>query len=179
MIGSWRRLVAVGVIFLAAVGCQKGTQAGAKGKGEAGAGGAGSKQSEASAGKTSGGESSTKETSTGKATESQASRQSRLTLTMPDHGKYLELRQGQVVTVVLPSNHSAGLSWSMAKAQGTAIVPDGKAAYSAPTTKGEEEGTETWRFRAAQPGEQTVRLEYGRGWQSIPEKTFSFRASVR
>ena len=95
----------------------------------------------------------------------------------------MDLRVGQLLTVVLDSNQDAGLSWAMAKSTATVIVPEGKPVYAATPGKAAADGstgTETWRFRAAKRGEQTVRLEYQRGWQqSAAERTFRFTATVR
>ena len=176
MIQLLRRLVAVGVVVLVSVGCQKGAQSGAKENREASGRGSAAKSSET--GKGAGG---SEARSAGTTTAAPAARESRLTLTQPESGKYLELRQGQVVTVVLSSNRSSGASWSLAEPSGPVLVQDGKSVYSStPASAGDPGGSETWRFRAAQRGEQSIRLEYGRSWQqSVPERTFSFRASVR
>jgi predicted secreted protein len=53
---------------------------------------------------------------------------------------------------------------------------DAKPVYAA---RGSATGTETWRFRAAKAGRQDVRLEYGAGHQSVPERNFRFTVEVR
>ena len=89
----------------------------------------------------------------------------------------MDLHVGQVLTVVLASSRSADLSWAMAEPTATVIVPEGKPIYAAGT--GGSSGTETWHFRAAKRGQQTVRLEYRRAWQqNVPERTFRFTAIV-
>lgn len=68
------------------------------------------------------------------------------------------------------------------EATATVIVAEGKPVYAATGKAGVDgsTGTETWRFRAAKRGQQTVRLEYLRGWQqSAAERTFRFTATVR
>jgi predicted secreted protein len=73
------------------------------------------------------------------------------------------------------------------KAVYRAIIEDdhapGKPVYALKSGKlapEESPGTETWHFRAAKPGEQTVRLEYQRGMgQSVAERRFGFTATVR
>jgi predicted secreted protein len=86
------------------------------------------------------------------------------------------------LTVVLGANHAAGLSWSLTKSTVGVIVPEGKPVYAVSSGKAAADGstgTETWRFRAAKRGEQTVRLEYKRDWQqAVTERNFRFTARV-
>ena len=97
------------------------------------------------------------------------------TLTEADNGMEFDFHQGQTVTLVLDSNHTNGLSWGM-NGSGDVLVPQGTAAYAARAGG----GTETWHFRAAKPGHQTIKMEYRRKWaQSVPERTFRFAANVK
>lgn len=174
---SFRVGVAVGILILAAAGCQQGKQSGATGKaeskGEAG-GRAGSKAGKAHTGAAARG------TSTGEARDGGAgSVRASGRLTATDDGSSFDLRQGQVVTVVLESNRSSGLKWILVEPSGTVIVPAASPVYVARAAKSGGGGTETWRFRAAKPGKQTVRLEYRRQWQQIPQRTFRFSVTVR
>jgi predicted secreted protein len=178
MVQSLRVFAVVAVTFLAAVGCQKGTQSAAKGEAESSAVSTDSK----------GGETQAKEGKSDVRTADASAGGSQVgvkgsTLTEADDGAEVDLRVGQLLTVVLESNQSAGLSWAMAKPTETVIVPEGKPVYAATSDKAAADastGTETWRFRAAKRGQQTVRLEYLRGWQqSAPERTFRFTATVR
>ena len=99
------------------------------------------------------------------------------TLTAADDGRDLDLRLGQTLSVVLSASRSTGLTWVLVDPGGTVIVREGAPVYVA---KQGGAGTETWHFRAARPGHQTVRLEYRRKWaQSVPERTFRFAATVR
>ena len=178
MIQSLRVFVAVVAIF-AAVGCQKGAQSGAGGNGGAKEAGSGSKSTETPA---------KAEESSPRGGDATAGAGSEVygksgTLTLEDDGSTLDLRVGQVVTVVLGCNRSAGLSWAMAEPTAAVLVPMGKPVYAATTRKADSDrwsGTETWRFRAAQRGRQTLRLEYLREWQrDVPERTFRFTANVK
>jgi inhibitor of cysteine peptidase len=177
---SFRVCVAVGILILAAAGCQQGKQPGATGKaeskGEAGRG-AGSKAGKAHT-KAQGAAAhgtSTAEARDGGAGSSRTSGR----LTAADDGSSYDLRQGQVVTVVLESNRSSGLKWILVEPSGTVIVPAASPVFVARAAKSGGGGTETWRFRAAKPGKQTVRLEYRRQWQQVPERTFRFSVTVR
>ena len=184
---SFRVGVAVGILILAAAGCQQGKQPGTTGKaeskGEAAAGG----RSKVKVGKAhtkaqgaAGHGTSTAEARDGGAGSSRAG--GRSTLTAADDGTSHDLRQGQVVTVVLESNRSSGLKWILAEPAGTVMVRAANPVYVARAAKRGASGaggTETWRFRAAKPGKQTIRLEYRRQWQQVPERTFRFSVTVR
>jgi predicted secreted protein len=101
------------------------------------------------------------------------------TLTEADNGMEYDFHQGQVITVLLDSNRSTGLSWSLVEPAGSVIVPEGKGSYAASSGKSQR-GTETWRFRAAKPGYQTIKMEYRRKWaSSVPERTFRFSGKVK
>ena len=178
---SFRVLVAVGILILAAAGCQQGKQPGATGKAESkkeAGGGVGSKAGKAHA-KAGGAAARGTSTAAGRDAGTGASRAGgRSTLTAADDGTSLDLRQGQVVTVVLDSNRSSGLKWVLIEPAVAVIVREGSPVYVVKTAKGAG-GTETWRFRAAKPGRQTIRLEYRRQWQQVPERTFRFSVTVR
>jgi predicted secreted protein len=68
------------------------------------------------------------------------------------------------------------MEWSMVSPQTPVLWSDAKPVYAA---KGSATGTETWRFRAAKAGRQDVRLEYGSGHQSVPERNFRFTVEVQ
>ena len=179
MVQSQRIFAVVAVMLFAAVGCQKGTSSAAKGNADSSA------ASTASAGD----ETQAKEEKSPAAPTAKASAEGservvkRSTLTEADDGVIVELRVGQILTLVLGANHEAGLSWNMANSTVGVIVPEGKPVYAAKSGKAAADGstgTETWRFRAAKPGEQTVRLEYRRDWQqAVTEQNFHFTARVR
>jgi predicted secreted protein len=100
-----------------------------------------------------------------------------LTLTQEDDSREIQVRQGQTITVVLDSHRANGFAWVMVSPSMPVLWSDAKPVYAAKRSGG---GTETWRFRAAKTGRQTVRLEYRREWtQNVPERTFRFTAEVR
>ena len=192
MIQSLRVFAVISVMVFAAVGCQKKTESTDKGEAESSAASTGSTSGEtqAEAGKSSeeAGKSSADAGKSSAASTAEASKEGSQvhakgsTLTEVDDGAVVDLHVGQVLTVVLDSNHDAGLSWSMAKPTAAVIVPEGKPVYATKAAKSvtDATGTETWHFRAAKPGEQTVRLEYQHGMgQSVAERRFGFTATVR
>lgn len=189
MVQSLRVFAVVAVMIFAAVGCQKkGTQSAAKDTTESSADSPSAAstdaagETQAEAGKSSPEAGTSTDSHTGAASSGAPHAVKGSTLTEVDDGALVDLHVGQVLTVVLDSNHDAGLSWTMAKPTATVIVPEGKPVYAAKAAKSvtDATGTETWRFRAAKPGEQTVRLEYQRGMgQSVAERRFGFTATVR
>ncbi|HZE19977.1 MAG TPA: protease inhibitor I42 family protein [Candidatus Angelobacter sp.] len=179
-----RVLAVLGVLLMALCGCQKGQQA-SKGsphvaeatKAGSKAGHAESKSGSKSA-KSGTGKSGTHEagkTSSGK----EGANVPRGALTMANNEMEFNFKVGQTITVVLDSNKASGLSWNVVEPMGSVIVPQGTGSYAVKAGKAGG-GTETWHFRAAKPGYQTVKMEYRRKWaQSMPERTFRFSGSVR
>ena len=170
------RVLVMGVLLLAWCGCQKGTQ---QTRGESP-----DMAEAAKADARSSGMSSKSRTvanrSKPEAEEPPAKADTRTgTLTQADNGMELDFRQGQTITVALDSNRASGLSWALVEPIGSVIVPEGGSSYAVKAGKNAG-GVETWRFRAAKPGFQTVKLEYRRKWaQSVPERTYRFSGRVR
>ena len=182
MKSSLRGLATVGLLILLA-GCQQGKQPGGRqgaAPNEAPGRQAGSKTGGSSSRS---GEAVAAPGAAGMAVRGSQSPGKISTLTAADDGRSFELKQGQVVTVVLDSNRSNGFSWAMAAPAGTVVVRDGAPVYTTKAGKRGQagaSGTETWRFRAVQSGRQTVRLEYARPWsRNVPEGTFRFTVTVR
>src|SRR4051812_20136221 len=187
-----RALAMAGVFALACCGCQKGTQRASSAspdmaeaaKADAKAAGKTPKARSRETGRTAvalGGRQTAKQGTTSPSKDATPSREDTRSgvLTEADNGMEFEFHQGQTVTVMLDSNRSSGLSWALNESSGDILVPDGSASYAARSGKSAS-GTETWRFRAAKPGHQTVKLEYRRKWaQSMPERTFRFSGNVR
>jgi predicted secreted protein len=188
---KFRVFAVVGVLALTLCGCQKGNTNASSGTPD---------MSEAAKADSKGGKASTKSGSmTGKGGAKQAAHANAKhegagagkkasaepavmksgTLTEPDNEMEFNFRQGQLITVVLDSNRSSGLSWDLVEPSGSVIVRDGNPVYAAKGGKNGV-GTETWHFRATKPGQQLVRMEYRRKWaSSVPERTFRFTGTVR
>lgn len=181
-----RVLAVLGVFLLALCGCQKGNQQASKGspdraeaiKADSKAGHAAMKSGGKTATRSGAGKSGTHEaskTSSGK----ESANVPRGALTMANNEMEYNFKVGQTITVVLDSNKASGLSWNLVEPTGSVIVPQGVGSYAVKAGKAGG-GTETWHFRAAKAGYQTVKMEYRRKWaQSVPERTFRFSGSVR
>jgi predicted secreted protein len=170
-------LAALGIGVLVAAGCQHKQEAKSENGGStaeirtaAVGSGAGTSKSSTS------GSHATSGSHTKSASEPPQARGGSLTLTEIDNGKELHVHPGQTITLVLGSGHANGMEWSMVSPQTPVLWSDAKPVYAA---KGSATGTETWRFRAAKAGRQDVRLEYGSGHQSVPERNFRFTVEVQ
>jgi predicted secreted protein len=169
---SFRALAILGIVVLAVTGCEQTKKPGTTAKAESAGEDAGEAGKKAPSTKGT----STQTRSASASYEAHGGRRVS-TLTADDDGGDFTFRQGQVFSVVLNANHASGLTWVMVDPTNTVIVREGAPVYVA---KKDASGTETWHFRAARPGHQTVRLEYRRKWaQSVPDRAFRFTATVR
>jgi len=173
---SFRVLATVGILSVAALGCQKNEAAGPAGK---------SQKSELRAAKSAevktAGVSARKSNPTPVRDAGAEQGESRSggrvsSLTAADNGRDIALRPGQTISLALESNHANGFDWAIVSPTSSVLAPVGKPAYAVRSGR----GTETWHFRAGRPGRQTIRLEYRREWtQNMPERTFRFTATVK
>ena len=191
------RILILAIFFAAMFGCQKGQKAVASKEGRSSTSAKAKSASAKPAGKTattkeasakSGASNAKSGTSNAKATASHEKAASLHfthpgVLTMADNGRSFDVRQGEVITVKLDSNHSSGFSWALGEDLGAVVKQEGKPGYARNTSKSGKilsGGTETWRFRTAGSGRETVKLEYRRSWErNFPDRTFRFGLTVR
>jgi inhibitor of cysteine peptidase len=178
------RILIVAVFFSALLGCQKGQKAAAskeeRSSTKAASAKAGSSTKPASKSGTSG---STKSGATTAKSESATPRGAHPgVLTIVDNGRSFDVKRGEVIVVKLDASHTAGFRWALTDGIGAVLKQEGSPSFVRSTTKSGKAGsggTETWRFRAVGLGRETVKLEYGRPWDSIPEREFRFTVTVR
>ena len=172
------RILVLAVFFLALLGCHKGPKAAASKSGTTAKAGSGTKPA-----RKSGTSSSAKSgTSTTKAGSSTSHTVHPGVLTMADNGRSFDVKRGEVIVVKLDASHSAGFRWALTDRIGAVLKQDGSPTFVRNTTKegkAASGGSETWRFRAVGLGRETVKLEYGRPWESIPEREFRINVTVR
>ncbi len=104
------------------------------------------------------------------------------TLTMPDNGRSFDVKRGEEIVLKLDASHAAGFRWGLAEDIGAVLKQEGSPTFApspAKSGKSGSSGSETWRFRAVGAGRETVKLEYKRPWESIPEREFRFSVTVR
>ncbi|WP_282785339.1 protease inhibitor I42 family protein [Nocardia sp. CC201C] len=104
-----------------------------------------------------------------------------VTVDQSANGTELDLPTGQRLLVRLPSNPSTGASWAMVRLDQDILRQDGDPDYQAdpgPAMPGKG-GTETWAFRAEQPGTATLELVYSRPWEEPADTDRRFTLTVR
>jgi predicted secreted protein len=179
---KWTSRILIFAVVLAAMGgCQKGQKAEVSKERKSG-----TSAKAASAGGKSGSKSTKSTAVTAKAGSTGDKSGSKLvrpgTLSMDDNGRSFDVKRGEVIVVRLDANHSVGSSWALTEGIGAILKQEGSAGYvrnTSKTGKVVSGGTETWRFRAVGLGRETVKLQYGRKWETIPERTYRFTVTVR
>jgi inhibitor of cysteine peptidase len=107
-----------------------------------------------------------------------------LSVTEANSGGSVTLARDQRLIVRLPSNPSTGYRWSLAQQATGVLEPDGAPTYE-PGSPGAGTagagGTETWKFVPTRAGEETLRLEYRRLWETdaAPARVVSYKVTVR
>ncbi|AYF87904.1 protease inhibitor I42 family protein [Pseudomonas sp. JS3066] len=95
----------------------------------------------------------------------------------------LSLSQGQPLVLTLPSNPTTGFRWVVRDAAANVLQSLGPEVYSTPEDAGlvGSAGQSTWRFKASQPGEGRLRLDYQRPWETdvAPAESFDCQISVK
>jgi len=97
-----------------------------------------------------------------------AAEQATVIVTAKDNGRTVSLSEGQELELRLAANRSTGYSWSVEHTPEPVLTQEGDPTYTSDVTPGPgvgAPGTETWRFRAAQAGRRTLRMEYRRPWE--------------
>jgi inhibitor of cysteine peptidase len=87
----------------------------------------------------------------------------------------------QRLIVRLPSNPSTGFRWSVVQQTTGVLEPDGAPVYEKGGGDAGAGGTETWKFVPAKAGEETLRMEYRRLWETDvpPARAVSYKVTVK
>lgn len=104
-------------------------------------------------------------------------------LTSSQDGQTVSVKLGQVIAVSLASNRTTGYGWVERSPAEPVLERDGESTYAQNASSARLAGgggTETWRFRATKVGQQTLRLEYVRPWETkvSPVKVVNFQVLV-
>ena len=92
-------------------------------------------------------------------------------ITASDNGKQISIEPGDVITITLESNPTTGYSWQVLEIDNAILVQDGAPEYKQDSGSAGlvgAGGTETFRFKAAEPGQTSLKLGYMRPWESVP-----------
>jgi inhibitor of cysteine peptidase len=103
------------------------------------------------------------------------------TITATDANRPITLQIGQEVVLTLESKRSTGYSWFLAESKDPVLIRLDKGTYHEGRAVPGTGGIETWKFRAARSGVETLKLEYRRPWEKkvLPAKTIIFDITVR
>lgn len=105
-----------------------------------------------------------------------------VTLGEADAGRTVDVRRGQSIAVLLPSNRSTGFRWSLVPALAGVLTASRDAGYTQDSSGGVgAPGVETWTFEASQSGQQELRFEYRRPWEKTvpPARVIALTIAVR
>jgi len=108
-----------------------------------------------------------------------------VTITDKNADETIQMQPGQQLIVRLPANPSTGYAWSQVDAPGKVLKVDAPSSFEqipageSPSMVGTG-GTEIFTFVADSAGQQTLKMEYKRPWETDvpPAKTVSFNVSV-
>ena len=104
------------------------------------------------------------------------------TLTLADSGTTVHLRAGDPIVAKLESNRTTGYGWAWSDSAAGALVLESGPDYEPPasSTVGGA-GIETFTFRAARAGEETLSLVYRRPWEqdAAPANRYWVRVLVK
>jgi inhibitor of cysteine peptidase len=101
--------------------------------------------------------------------------------------RQVEIKTGDVFTVVLDSNATTGFSWTeKAKIADVSILKQTAHQYIAPSLNDDKPvagmaGIEEWTFTASQRGDTTATLSYSRPWEGGEKdaRTFVLKVTVK
>ena len=102
-----------------------------------------------------------------------------------DSARTIELKPGQVLEILLMTYPARGLTLSLGSIVTPTLVLDGSPTHHDDTIAGGISSAvgsyESWRFRAVQPGEVDVRMDYRLQWESTgaPTRSVTYRVAVR
>jgi predicted secreted protein len=102
------------------------------------------------------------------------------TITAADADHPITLRIGQELVLNLASNPSTGYHWFLASTANSVLTSLGKPTYKQGRPVPGAGGVESWTFRAAEAGAQTLKFEHRRPWEkkTSPAKTVLFHVTV-
>ena len=109
-----------------------------------------------------------------------------LTVTEAKSDESLELQQGQQLIIRLPANPSTGYAWAQADPGNSLLKEDSPSAFEQDLSGGNPPppgagGTEVLTFSTGVTGQQTLRLDYLRPWETgvPPTKSVSYNVTVK
>ena len=101
-----------------------------------------------------------------------------------DSERPVVLKPGQVLEVRLMTFPGRGLTISLGSVVTPTLALDGRPTHNDDTIRGGMSGTgsyEAWRFRAIQPGQIKVRMDYRLQWETTgtPTRSVTYQVTVQ
>lgn len=101
-----------------------------------------------------------------------------------DSARPIELKTGQVLEIRLLTFPARGLTISLGSIVTPTLALEGTPTHNDDTISGRVAATgsfEAWRFRAVQPGQVKVRMDYRLQWETTgaPTRSVSYEVTVR
>ena len=103
-----------------------------------------------------------------------------IVVTADDHGREIELGEGQLLVVRLQANPSTGYSWQVSEPGIEPILrQSGAVEFQPESDLLGAPGTQILRFEGVREGDSTLTLEYRRPWEADLQPAGTFRLQVR
>jgi inhibitor of cysteine peptidase len=101
-------------------------------------------------------------------------------ITEADHGKTVDLKKGDALTVELPENPTTGYRWSLDEHNPAALEAAASPAFEPSAPAVGAGGGRTFHFLAKQAGEYPLGINLRRSWekQAAPGKTFAVNVRI-
>jgi inhibitor of cysteine peptidase len=99
----------------------------------------------------------------------------------PHISQEIEVGTGDIFTVTLCANPSTGFQWEEAEVSDPAVLQQADRQYEPPGGQNPAPGSagqETWTFKALQPGQSTISIDYSRPWEGGEKAEWTFDLSV-
>ena len=93
-------------------------------------------------------------------------------------GRTVDLAPGEELVLVLEERPTAGFRWKLLSGGEPACRSTGDD-FESPHGPPGASGSRRLRFQAGPGGEGTIRLSYGRSWESAAQRTFEVRVRVQ
>jgi inhibitor of cysteine peptidase len=100
-------------------------------------------------------------------------------ITEADHGKTIDLRKGDSLTIRLPENPTTGFRWVLNEHDGLALEPTASPVFEPSGSAVGAGGGRTFGFLAKVPGEYGIAFNLRRPWEKEVSPGRTFAVNVR
>jgi inhibitor of cysteine peptidase len=99
----------------------------------------------------------------------------------PHVSQAVEVGRGDAFTITLCANPSTGFQWEEAEISDSAVLQQVDRQYEPPGGRKPAPGSagqETWTFKALQPGQSAISIDYSRPWEGGEKAEWTFVLNV-